>query len=1520
MPPQTSFNRASFRPPSLTPSFGLGFREAQQETTFTEDALGFVEDVFNWLGDLTLHPVNNLLLGGINLFEGNFARAGQRIESLGKNILSAATFSPFTGFDELLGVEIDKEDRPFGTEVLKELGMPRNPFDFLGPSIGPGEGAVGGALAGLVSAGGNPLGALIGGVIGAGLGFTEPTQREFAGLILDTFTAGVKGKARAVGVVSGISAKAQRGVRATIIPNLQHLVGVKPSFLITKTGWRVFAGATRAGAILEPLGIVRAAIGSVDRPLVQVLKGTVGPEVSRVPGFFERVGEEGLAGLREGFGIGQRQGGVIPLFQKLLVPVPGSARARTAIANQLNAGPEGVRRVFLDSFMRSMQQQGRRMGEGVYEEFATQFAAVMDTISYQGGVTKALEIVRLAQKGDDVALAQMRQSLQFVDDADIPKALARLEATLHDIDRLIPADEGLKIIIARGENAAAIEESRAALAVGERASQRVHDPEAVAQGVVPNLTPTDFLPAGRGTQAQRAANARSLAEQDVLARTNAELAAQGDLLAPALFSDEVRDQLLKSRDAGWFQSALEEATTKAAFTAMRQQDAASQTEIYEALRRVFNKRSRGVEAVGKIDEKTGSEFWHYATDRDFRDGNYAVIRENMIERSTSRALRPVTLTHREFIEFAKNLDEHGAGTALADLRGILTRRRDSAIQAFESLSVKVGIKKPFTFGDDARSALAEWERDLADIATETQKLDDILGVLNRDPFEEAAGTFTRAELIEQGNRAVQTQQSRQSFQVAVAKLAEIGDLDDSFTREAINLIETHRAVNQHIPEALAESASLSMDYAQSLVRNGYQEIGAIRAGRVAYFNKLAPKPLSEYVDSLDIEDRQVARALKEGDQPWSVYQKMLDDQNVDLTSMHTGGEFLQALAHMEAEGGRHSTRRLAANAMLESFSRNSEVFTEAFHKGYQRDFYLTMREQLVQPWDDFRQLPQQQELPAVFRDVTEFGEGALPKGWVSAEGVANGVGRSLPKEAKDALKKIVMPEELVAPLTNMTRFFAMSAPEVSAFGQAVDRITTFVRATTLLLTGRVVRDFVGNGIWTNQMMGVPIQSPNGLRAYREAATTMLAMGVSPTDAKSPALVRWLLRPVARGIGHATVPRRGRVQQVFKRADGSEVVNPLTAKPYSEGEMFIAYKASAGQMDRQKADYLGALERAKNEEIGPIRRLALAAARQIHGATVYQEHLNRYTAFRHLVSEGDDLATAARKVRTAYYDPAMFQTGADAFMRRAVFFWTWTRHNVPLQMRFLSSRPSRGSQIVAARHAIEGELARDDDTYMSGFLQKGGALRIRRNGDRHDYFLLDNFLPVWDAARILEAATGGPEGLAAEAVNQLAPIWRTPFELAGNIDFRRTELRGPNAEPAQLQEFEGQRRRFLGASISPRLRHTLKSNLPVLGVINRSQVEAFAGADMAGRRPQEHERIFGTRTGDIFGIKTIQGQTREEEERYAESARKRNVGRLRRLYRQRIRLRDEGIIDPQLADEQIATLVQLLSELGATPTR
>ncbi len=177
--------------------------------------------------------------------------------------------------------------------------------------------------------------------------------------------------------------------------------------------------------------------------------------------------------------------------------------------------------------------------------------------------------------------------------------------------------------------------------------------------------------------------------------------------------------------------------------------------------------------------------------------------------------------------------------------------------------------------------------------------------------------------------------------------------------------------------------------------------------------------------------------------------------------------------------------------------------------------------------------------------------------------------------------------------------------------------------------------------------------------------------------------------------------------------------------------------------------------------------------------------------------------ASQQVKGSQFDYMDVSKFERDFLKRTMPFYTWTRKNIPVQLKHLVLNPQRAEKLHLAKEQFEHETGDLDwSDYGSFWGNRVPVFLGKENRGVVQAFTMLNIVPMADLQRMFR-----PKELVTEMIS---PLMKTTFEQLANYDtFRKS--------PITL--YPGQTKDYFGVELSPRLWHLAQVIVP-LTEINR----------------------------------------------------------------------------------------------------
>ncbi|MCL6611606.1 MAG: hypothetical protein K6T66_08735 [Peptococcaceae bacterium] len=205
-----------------------------------------------------------------------------------------------------------------------------------------------------------------------------------------------------------------------------------------------------------------------------------------------------------------------------------------------------------------------------------------------------------------------------------------------------------------------------------------------------------------------------------------------------------------------------------------------------------------------------------------------------------------------------------------------------------------------------------------------------------------------------------------------------------------------------------------------------------------------------------------------------------------------------------------------------------------------------------------------------------------------------------------------------------------------------------------------------------------------------------------------------------------------------------------------------------------------------------------------------ENWARYAHYIQKLEEGYSFEQAAASVKKYLFDPENLTGFERVWMRRLIPFYSWSRHNIPLQFENLITQPGKFSGVSHAisdvERSKEEKHGRPDEVFMGDWLREGlpvyyGGDPVKKQGR---YAMLKYWFPGSDIQQVSQPHEWFLEGL--------SPFVKAPVEVLTNKSFYFDD-------PINRYSLETETANFLGKEMPRRVVHALK-NLRVLNELDR----------------------------------------------------------------------------------------------------
>ena len=205
--------------------------------------------------------------------------------------------------------------------------------------------------------------------------------------------------------------------------------------------------------------------------------------------------------------------------------------------------------------------------------------------------------------------------------------------------------------------------------------------------------------------------------------------------------------------------------------------------------------------------------------------------------------------------------------------------------------------------------------------------------------------------------------------------------------------------------------------------------------------------------------------------------------------------------------------------------------------------------------------------------------------------------------------------------------------------------------------------------------------------------------------------------------------------------------------------------------------------------------------------------------------------AANQVKAALFDYKDVSKFERDVLKRFMPFYTWTRKNIPAQLKHLVLNPQRAEKLAIAKQQFEHETGDlDYSDYGKYWGQRVPVFLGKENQGVIKAFTLLNILPMADLQRLIQ-----PGPLLAEMTS---PAIKAPLEILANYDtFRGSKI-------AKQRFGSGESKDFLGVSLPPRLWHLAQVIVPLTEINRLNPAGVFGERAEDDRGIMRSTRAFG----------------------------------------------------------------------------
>lgn len=240
-----------------------------------------------------------------------------------------------------------------------------------------------------------------------------------------------------------------------------------------------------------------------------------------------------------------------------------------------------------------------------------------------------------------------------------------------------------------------------------------------------------------------------------------------------------------------------------------------------------------------------------------------------------------------------------------------------------------------------------------------------------------------------------------------------------------------------------------------------------------------------------------------------------------------------------------------------------------------------------------------------------------------------------------------------------------------------------------------------------------------------------------------------------------------------------------------------------------------------------------------------------------------LDESAINVRKSLFDYSDLSNVEKEAMKRLMPFYTWTRKNLPAQLRAIAEHPDRANKLNILVAGLQRDVKRVNSNDVDQWVKEQFPifLNAKDSEDTHTFITAMSYLPTAELERIFRS----PKDMLHIFGQMGTPLLKVPFEILANYDTFRDK-------PIDVLEYESNRKfgegifksapgltgsaDFLGMKVTPKQKHLLQS-IVLLGEIDRlnpfglfgtEEKKSWSGSTRHGRDILESSRWIRALTG------------------------------------------------------------------------
>jgi len=402
------------------------------------------------------------------------------------------------------------------------------------------------------------------------------------------------------------------------------------------------------------------------------------------------------------------------------------------------------------------------------------------------------------------------------------------------------------------------------------------------------------------------------------------------------------------------------------------------------------------------------------------------------------------------------------------------------------------------------------------------------------------------------------------------------------------------------------------------------------------------------------------------------------------------------------------------------------------------------------------------------KTATDFPKGVVPSNWKAVDDILGPNG-----------EKVYFPEHLSRVIKSQ-RNILRNTTEMDKYVKWFDAVQNPWKMWTLAIRPSYHMRNVAGNLW-NAYTVAGVKNP---KAFMDAARMQMSALYrnDPKMAAQVGMFNWGAKVKIKGGGEKTY------KEIYDEAVERGILGKGQYGVGSDIQM---------NLERQLERTAGANRKTLQDFITPSgENVLLQKGFQVGNM---MEDNARLATFFDVFKRTGSFDEAAQMTKRALFDYSDLSGFERTVMKRLFPFYTWTRKNIPAQVKALWSNPERARKLDIARQQVEYEEGRPDPQNIYEFYNRGVPIYLGK--DERDeiwkMYRMLNYLPIADLERTTDFKQMFEE--------MLTPILKHPLEQIRNYDMFRDK---------QIEETKGQTTDFLGIRMPVRMAHFAQLLVPI----------------------------------------------------------------------------------------------------------